>query len=104
MTGSRTARTSFTIDSGADAPAVTATTPDKSSGRSWAPLTRRTREQPAAAATFASATVFDELADPITTTASASAQIARNAAWRLVVAKQRSLRFGIQMSGKRSSA
>ncbi len=48
--------------------------------------------------------MLEELADPITTTASASAAIALSAACRLVVAKHRSLRFGIHRSGKRRRA
>ena len=80
---------------------MTPTVPVRSSGSSPASLTRRTRGQPPARATFSRATVLEELAEPITTTASDSAAIALSAAWRLVVAKQRSLRLGIQRSGKR---
>ncbi len=49
---------------------MTPTIPAKSRGSSSALFTRNTREQPAAFATLASATVFDEFADPITTMAS----------------------------------
>ena len=53
------------------------------------------------AITMASALVFEELADPITTTASHRWAISDSAPWRLVVAKQRSERPGVQRSGKR---
>ena len=46
-------------------------------------------------ATFVSAIVFDEFALPITTTASAAVAIRVSAVWRLVVAKQRSLRDAV---------
>ena len=96
--------TSSTRASGAEAPAVTPTVPVRSSGSSSASLTRSTRGQPPARATFSRATVLEELAEPMTTTASDSAAIAFSAAWRLVVAKHRSLRLGIQRSGKRCRA
>ena len=48
--------------------------------------------------------MFDEFAEPMTTTASDSDAIALRAACRLVVAKHRSLRFGIHRSGKRRRA
>ena len=43
--------------------------------------------------------MFDEFALPITTTASASRAIVSSAAWRFVVAKQRSLRDAVQSDG-----
>ena len=46
--------------------------------------------------------MLEEFSEPMTTTASASPARALRAAWRLVVAKQRSLRLGIHRSGKRS--
>ena len=52
------------------------------------------------AASFSSARVFDELAEPITTIASQRAAIAISADWRLVVAKHRSLRPGVHDVGK----
>ena len=48
--------------------------------------------------------MFDELALPITTMASASAAIACSAACRLVVAKHRSLRAAVHSSGKAARA
>ena len=48
--------------------------------------------------------MLEELAEPITTIASASDAIAFRAACRLVVAKHRSLRLGIQRSGNRLRA
>ena len=65
---------SATSSSGADAPAVTPTTPLRSSGSSSALVhPADTRDSPAARATFSRARVFDELAEPMTTTiASAS--------------------------------
>ena len=68
--GASRSRTSSTSHSGAEAPAVTPTVPARSSGSSSAQLTRSTRGQPAAVATLASETVFEEFAEPITTTAS----------------------------------
>jgi hypothetical protein len=65
---------------------------------------RRLGHRPAATATLARARVFDELALPITTMASASTAIACNAACRLVVAKQRSPRAAVQRSGNCSRA
>ncbi len=47
--------------------------------------------------------MLDELAEPITTTASQRSAISISADWRLVVAKHRSLRPGIHSSGKRSA-
>ncbi len=46
--------------------------------------------------------MLDELAEPSTTTASQRVAISMRADCRLVVAKQRSLRPGIHISGKRS--
>ena len=46
--------------------------------------------------------MFDELAEPITITASHLAASSISADWRLVVAKHRSLRPGVHTSGKRS--
>ncbi len=48
--------------------------------------------------------MLDELADPITTTASQRGAISARADWRLVVAKHRSLRPGRHRPGKRSAA
>ncbi len=62
--------TERTSSSGADAPAVTPTVPVRSSGSSSGPFTRCTRAQPVARATFSSATVLEELAEPMTTTES----------------------------------
>ena len=70
--------TASTSSSGADAPAVTPTMPD-SSGSSSAALMRYTDVQPDSRANFSSARVLDELADPITTTASHCAAIAVSA-------------------------
>ena len=69
-TGSRRSTTASTRASGADAPAVTPTVPDRSSGSSEASLTRTTRGQPKATATCSRATVLDEFSEPMTTTAS----------------------------------
>src|ERR1700733_12955410 len=85
--GASRSTTAWTRDSGADAPAVTPTVPDRSVGTSEASLTRTTRGQPKAMATFSKAMVFDEFGEPITTTASALPAMALRAAWRLVVAK-----------------
>ena len=65
-------------------------------------LTRTTWAQPASRASFSRARVFDELAEPMTTMASQRLASSISADWRLVVAKQRSLRPGDQTSGKRS--
>src|ERR1039458_5701612 len=70
LVGARRSRRSSISQSGADAPAVTPTTPVRSSGTSLGALTRSTLGQPAAAATFARATVFEELPEPSTTIAS----------------------------------
>ena len=94
--------TASTSSSGADAPAVTPTVPVRSVGSSSGPLTRATRPHPASPARAARAMVLDELADPITTTASQRSASADRAAWRLVVAKQRSERPGVQTDGNRS--
>jgi hypothetical protein len=94
----------FTSSSDADAPAVTPTVPTRSSGSSSAVFTRSTRSQPASLASLASARVFEELAEPITTMASQRGASSSSAVWRLVVAKQRSLRPGTHMAGKRSIA
>ena len=94
--------TSSTNDSGAEAPAVTPTVPVRSSGSSAAEFTRSTRGVPASVASLARATVLDELAEPITTTASQRGAISARAPCRLVVAKQRSERPGVQRSGQRS--
>ena len=91
--------TAFTSSSGAEAPAVTPTVPVRSSGSSSAPLTRYTRRQPDSVASAASARVLDELAEPMTTTASHSPAMAASADWRLVVAKHRSDRPGVHTSG-----
>ena len=72
--------------SGAEAPAVTPTTPERSPGTSPGELTRSTRAHPAAVATFTRATVFEELAEPSTTMASQRGATAFTAPWRLVVA------------------
>ena len=67
--------TPSTSSSGALAPAVTPTiraSPSTARSSSAGPSTRSTSGQPASAATRVSAIVFDELALPITTTASAS--------------------------------
>ena len=48
--------------------------------------------------------MLEEFTEPITTTASDRAAITFSAAWRLVVAKHRSDRLGIQRSGNRSRA
>ena len=72
----------------------------RSSGSSSASLTRKTRAQPASRASFSSARVLDELAEPITTTASQRGAIAISADWRLVVAKHRSLRPGRPQVGE----
>ena len=45
--------------------------------------------------------MLDELAEPITSTASHSGAISIIAVWRLVVAKHRSLMLGCHTSGKR---
>jgi hypothetical protein len=50
---------------------------------------------------LARATVLEELAEPITTTASQRGAMAMRADWRLVVAKHRSERPGVQTSGNR---
>ena len=81
---------------------MTPTVPDRSSGSSSAALTRSTRGQPEAPATFSRARVLEEFTEPMTTTTSDRPAMAFRAAWRLVVAKQRSERLGIQRSGKRS--
>ena len=47
--------------------------------------------------------MLDELADPMTTTASVRWAISARADWRLVVAKHRSLRPGRHSPGKRSA-
>ena len=52
---------------------MTPTVPERSSGSSAASLTRRTRGQPEARATFSRARVLEELTEPMTTTASAPA-------------------------------
>ena len=65
---------------------MTPTTPARSSGSSSAEFTRSTRGHPVVAATWASETVFEEFAEPMTTTESHRPAIARNAAWRFVVA------------------
>ncbi len=103
-TGARRATTASTSSSGADAPAVTPTVPERSSGSSRASLTRSTRGHPEARATFSRARVLEEFTEPMTTTASARPAMAFRAAWRLVVAKHRSDRLGIQRSGNRSRA
>ena len=97
-TGSSRSITALTKSSGAEAPAVTPTTPARSSGNSSASLTRNTRSQPASAARPTRALVLDELTDPITTTASHRGAISVSADCRLVVAKQRSLRLGCHRS------
>ena len=68
--GASRATTAWTSSSGADAPAMTPTVPARSSGSSSGPLTRSTRGQPAAGAVRSRARVLDELAEPMTTTAS----------------------------------
>ena len=93
--------TSHTRCSGAEAPAVTPMVPERSSGTSLASLMRSTRRQPASAANSTRDMVFDELAEPITSTASHSGAISIIAVWRLVVAKHRSLMLGCHRSGKR---
>ena len=100
--GARRSSTASTSSSGADAPAVTPTVPDRSSGSSAGSLIRYTRSHPAARASFSSATVFEEFAEPITTTESHRSAMFMSADWRLVVAKHRSERPGIHISGKRS--
>ena len=100
--GANRSMTSFTNSSGAEAPAVTPMRPSRSSGSSSAALIRNTRRLPESMASFCSALVFEELADPITITASQRSAMAANALWRLVVAKHRSLLPGVQTSGKRS--
>ena len=55
-------------------------------------------------ATRSSARVLEELADPTMTKASQRSAMAARAAWRFVVAKHRSLRPGVHMSGNRSRA
>ena len=65
---------------------MTPTTPIRSSGTSPGAFTRRTRGQPELAATFASATVLEELAEPSTIMASQREARAFTAVWRLVVA------------------
>ena len=65
-------------------------------------LTRATSGHPASRASFSSARVFDEFAEPMTTTASQRLASSISADWRFVVAKQRSLRPGAHTSGKRS--
>jgi hypothetical protein len=105
--GASRSSTLRTTASGAEAPAVTPTIPCRPSGSSSDPLTRTTRapgEPAAARATRASATVLDDEAEPMTTTASHRGAMALTAACRLVVAKQRSLRPGVQTSPKRSRA
>ena len=62
----------------------------------------RPARQPASRASFSRARVLDELAEPITTTASQRGAIAMSADWRLVVAKHRSERPGVHSSGNRS--
>ena len=93
--------TASTSSSGADAPAVTPTVPTRSSGSSSTWLTRYTRGQPASTASFSRARVLEELAEPMTTMAADCGAMAISADWRLVVAKQRSERPGVQRSGKR---
>ena len=87
--------TASTSSSGADAPAVTPTVPVRSSGSSSARVDAvAPRAQPDSRASFSSARVLDELAEPMTTTASHRAAIAVSADCRFVVAKHRSLRPG----------
>ena len=64
---------------------------------------RSTRAQPASEASRSRARVFDELAEPITTTASQRGAISSRADWRLVVAKHRSDRPGVHSPGKRAA-
>ena len=94
--------TCSTTSFGAEAPAVTPTTSDgskNSAGISAAVLTRATRSQPASLASFSRARVFDEFAEPMTTIAPQRAASSISADCRLVVAKHRSLRPGVQASG-----
>ena len=100
--GASLAITASTNSSGAEAPAVTPTVPLKSEGNSWAEFTRKTLAHPASRARRSRARVFDELADPMTMMASHRGAIDINADCRFVVAKQRSLRPGVQTWGKRS--
>ena len=100
--GDRRAMTAATNSSGAEAPAVTPTTPERSDGSSSATLMRWTRGQPASTARRSRARVFEEFADPITTIASQRGAIDMSADCRFVVAKQRSERPGVQTSGNRS--
>ena len=72
--------------SGAEAPAVTPTTPVRSAGTSPGELTRSTLGHPAASATFTRATVLEELAEPSTIMASHLGATAFTAPWRFVVA------------------
>ncbi|CAB5022691.1 unannotated protein [freshwater metagenome] len=105
--GASFAITAFTSSSGAEAPAVTPTisaSPIISRSSSSGPSMRRTMREPAPSATFARASVFEEFALPITITASERSAISVSASWRLVVAKQRSLRDAVQRSGNLSSA
>ena len=60
---------------------------------------RTTWGQPASRATLTSATVFDELALPITTTASDRDATTRSAACRFVVAKHKSPRVAVHRLG-----
>ena len=101
-TGASFAITASTRSSGALAPAVTPTIvapPSASRSSSSGPSTRSTIGQPASRATFVSAIVFDEFALPMTTTACAAVAIPVSAVWRLVVAKQRSLRDAVHSGG-----
>ena len=94
--------TACTTSSGALAPAVTPTmrAPARAaSSSSSTPLMRCTVGHPTFLATFSRASVFDELALPMTSTASARLAMAVSAAWRLVVAKQRSSRVAVHSSG-----
>ena len=68
---------------------------------SSASLILSTLRQPASAAKSTKDWVLDELADPMTSTASHSGAISISAVCRLVVAKQRSLMLGCHRSGKR---
>ena len=99
--GLRNCRTSSTSSSGAEAPAVTPTWPNKSCGSSLALLMRRTRLHPESIASRSRARVFDELDEPITMMLSHRSAICMRALWRFVVAKQRSLRPGDHTSVKR---
>ena len=80
--GARRSSTSLISSSGAEAPAVSPTTPVMLSGSSEARFTRYTFSQPSSRASFSSARVLEELAEPTMMTAPHSSAIAVSAACR----------------------